>query len=478
MTRRKCRTWQPNEITSIIRSSQESSGRESSPGSPDLGSSEAQPSQTSEPAHDPIAKNEEQLESNSINTSKEIGAHALVSSKDASVTDTTFEPGDKHHEGTAGSLQQERSNMAQETSDALLYGPVSKGEEGQQDSLDKKLSTGGNNTKDPNMKEGHLQQKPEVESPRKRIKRASSIRLSMSSDGKAQVVTGGNTPSPPSKLQTLSNSSRRSSGLQRSQSSVLPGEKQVPGVASTQSPWPPIRTHGRSRDARTWEFYCDSDARDALTKTAEDEQNGSALGAIRLIRSGSAGRGPLAPSIKRQNSQLQRQDSGKRKTSGKSGYKKPKLARTTSSYARLQGAEEKLEVGSKDSALKSGSQPAIWREPSGDSDKENWEPGTCSSQHRSRPTPSKELGTGRREILQENTRVPSHSSSLGAMMAKENLKPRRRLKQKAAAADEGKENVCVDEEVSAFMGESGIARKEDEMDAVQNLLSLSQGAWH
>ena len=39
----------------------------------------------------------------------------------------------------------------------------------------------------------------------------------------------------------------------------------------------------RSRDARTWEFYCDSDARNALTEQAEREEKGSATAAIGLI---------------------------------------------------------------------------------------------------------------------------------------------------------------------------------------------------
>ena len=42
---------------------------------------------------------------------------------------------------------------------------------------------------------------------------------------------------------------------------------------------------GRSRGARTWEFYCDSDARNALTEQAEREESGSATAAFEMIRS-------------------------------------------------------------------------------------------------------------------------------------------------------------------------------------------------
>ena len=42
---------------------------------------------------------------------------------------------------------------------------------------------------------------------------------------------------------------------------------------------------GRSRGARTWEFYCDSGARNASTEQAEREESGSATAAIEMIRS-------------------------------------------------------------------------------------------------------------------------------------------------------------------------------------------------
>ena len=447
MTRRKGRTWQPNEITSIIRSSQEISGGESSPNDLSFSSSQTYSSQASEPGESLGAEREEHLAPEFLDLVKQSRSRALVPSTVNIVTGPTPEP---------QKTDRKSSTTLQHQIDPALHNVQEKRDEQEVNSQE---------------------QKPVVESPRKRVKRASSIRLSMSLDGKAQVVTDGCTPSPPSKLQTLSDSSRRSGGLQRSQSSISPGEKRLPDVVNISSPWPPLRPHGRSRDARTWEFYCDSDARDALTKTAEHEQNGSALGAIGLIRSGSAGRGPLAPSAGKQNSQLQRQDSGKRKSGNKSESNNRKLARTISSYARLQGAGKRLEMETQDKALKPGLQSVTWEDPFGDSDKENWMPGTHSTRPRGEITGSRPLDIGQRNVLQENTRVPSHSSSLEAMMAKDKLKSGRQQKKKLAAINAGKESVEVNEEVSAFMGEPRIAREEDELDAIQNLLSLSQGAW-
>ncbi|KAL8869776.1 MAG: hypothetical protein Q9174_004016 [Haloplaca sp. 1 TL-2023] len=104
----------------------------------------------------------------------------------------------------------------------------------------------------------------------------SQLRLSTSLEGSACIKTASS-PSPPrpASLEHVRRP-RVPQLLQRSQSAI------VPPTFSVQRPPPPI---GRSRDSRTWEFYCDSDARDELTKQAEREQSGSAAGAIGLLRS-------------------------------------------------------------------------------------------------------------------------------------------------------------------------------------------------
>ncbi|EXJ54617.1 hypothetical protein A1O7_09958 [Cladophialophora yegresii CBS 114405] len=192
---------------------------------------------------------------------------------------------------------------------------------------------------------------------------------------------------------------------------------------------------GRSRDARTWEFYCDSNTKDALSTQAEAETAGSAVSAINLIRSNSfkSRVQALSPSLSKINARL---------TSSKNN--KPKLSRAKSSLGRLQGLKSTAEpVDEKDKA-----QQGHVRSPSGDSDKENWAPGTRLSEHALRRTQP----SGRqRPVLQENEEMtfPDASSS----QKRRNEEADRRLSPTKEKA------------------------KGEEMDCVQGLLSLSQGAW-
>lgn len=313
---------------------------------------------------------------------------------------------------------------------------------------------------------------------------SSHVRLSMSLDGKAEVTTRtGDTPSPP-RSQPISTAinpiPRQKTGLQRSYSAFEPGNTSIPSKTIPDVfPVPYTRRSmtGRSRDARTWEFYCDNDARNALTEQAEREESGSATAAIGLIRSRSNNSKVMTPNPNKRNAHSQKPDSTKRFKADAQGPGKPKLARATSSVARLQTAnssgqtQKAIKVGEKKS--KGGSQSTIWQEYEGDSDKENWEPGTQSSNpRRRRPGQSHQAA----RILEESFRVPSQSSSLDTLMNSEGITSRRSLTK--SSCSEGKENCGpeVDDEIAAFMGESG-PREEDDLDCVQNLLSLSQAAW-
>lgn len=302
-------------------------------------------------------------------------------------------------------------------------------------------------------------------------RKSSQVRLSLSLDGKAEVTTRtGMTPSPPkSQPVPLSNSTPRVNlGLQRSFSAVEPLKRPVGGAF--QMPYSRRPMAGRSRDARTWEFYCDSDARNALTEQAEREEKGSATAAIGLIRSRSQNNKVMTPNANKRNAHTQKPESTKRlKGDGiKSG--KPKLVRATSSFARLQTIngncmkQRPAKVGGKDP--KSSSQPAIYQACEGDSDKENWEPGTQMSNPRRRgPAGLQRVN----RILEESLHVPSQSSSLDALMSRQSSAKSSR-NEKWNSSSEG------DEEVAAFMGEDA-PREEEELDCVQNLLSLSQAAW-
>ena len=302
-------------------------------------------------------------------------------------------------------------------------------------------------------------------------RKSSQVRLSLSLDGKAEVTTStGMTPSPPRSQPVPSSKSapRINLGLQRSFSAIEPLKK--PAGEALQIPYSRRPIAGRSRDARTWEFYCDSDARNALTEQAEREEKGSATAAIGLIRSRSQNNKVMTPNTNKRNAHTQNPESTKRLKGDGSKTGKPKLVRTTSSFARLQTIngnsvkQRPAKVGDKDP--KSSSQPALYQEYEGDSDKENWEPGTqMSNPQRRRPAGLQRVN----RILEESLHVPSQSSSLDTLMNRQSSAKSSR-NEKWNSSSEG------DEEVAAFMGEN-VPHEEEELDCVQNLLSLSQAAW-
>ena len=310
----------------------------------------------------------------------------------------------------------------------------------------------------------------------------SSIRLSMSLDGKAQVVLGsGTTPSPPRQTTMPITSAGRPVSLQRSKSAMALSIHAQGNVGDTIPSWPRRSAPGRSGDVRTWEFYCDSDARNALTVQAEQEQKGSAIGILSLIRSGSSSSNIPSTGIITHNPQLKRV-SMKRKNPVEINAPRPKVARTASSVATLQTTDATAQAfGSKTKMVdpKYDSQHAIYQDPSGDSDKENWEPGTQSRNFERQAIRHRPEFETQRAILQENTRMPSHSMSLGNLLNRDNIHPRRRENMMVNKLDsqQDKENIAVDGEVAKFMGQGSLPQPEDELNCVQNLLSLSQGAW-
>lgn len=233
---------------------------------------------------------------------------------------------------------------------------------------------------------------------------------------------------------------------------------------------------GRSQDARTWEFYCDSDARNALTEQAEQEQSGSATGAIGLIRSRS--NRALSANPNKRNAQAPSHEAMKRMKPSVEKSGKPKLARTTSSVARLQSGNANIQkVGSvKEKDWKPSSQPTPGRASSGDSDKENWEPGTQTSNLR-RARSSNISSQARRGILKDSAHIPSHCTSLDALLNQENITPRRHTLKTGGSGEGSDRDGEDDDELAALTGSPTLPREEEDLDCVQNLLSLSQGAW-
>ena len=225
---------------------------------------------------------------------------------------------------------------------------------------------------------------------------------------------------------------------------------------------------GRSRDARTWEFYCDTDTRDALTAQAEREQSGSAAGAIGLLRSRS--NKALASNTNKRNVNAPKPESSYCVKNNEPKTQKRKLNRTISSVARLQTVSNGKEaVNSGLKKPKSISQTELLEEP-GDSDKENWEPGTQNRIHRRHRPVNTVISTHNpRSVLRESLHILSQSSSLDPFLDHDSVHHR-----------DGQENAAgglEDEDIAVSMKGNVLPREPDDLDAVQNLLSLSQGAW-
>lgn len=266
----------------------------------------------------------------------------------------------------------------------------------------------------------------------------SQVRLSLSLEGKASLVSGLRSPSPPRSNSShslfnphtepipISIPSIRRDSLHRSlssQSITLPpistltdslcgdsnGSSGVVGAAAiplaAPAPLPPRLTRGRSRDVHAWEFAADSaeDREDELTQQARHEASGSAIAAISLLRTTSAsavaaaatGASPpvLQPNGNKRNAPV-RPSSGFDRT-GANGqqypFKRPRLGRSLSSVSRLQSsssrlnverlvdAEEDEDTPEDDGDAKKMEVATLIATSGHDSDKENWSPDEDSS---------------------------------------------------------------------------------------------------
>ncbi|KAF2838416.1 hypothetical protein M501DRAFT_1005306 [Patellaria atrata CBS 101060] len=308
----------------------------------------------------------------------------------------------------------------------------------------------------------------------------SFLRLAMTSDGKAKVISNlEESPSPPRPQPTLEPNLISTAGIRRNfnfgaaresndQDDAFPSKLQG-------------STLGRSRDSRAWEFWCDSDQRNSLSEKADQEGSGSAADAIELLRSHS--RSTLKSASSRSNLLLSRQNSS-RSSNGVIKKQASPLARAASSVARLQTktssdffAPETHNVSKKIKA--SSAEVEEGGLPTTDSDKENWEPsvnGVTATRRASASRPTHP----RRQILGENTQIISQSNSFGSLMDAE-CKVKRLRKERTFDAENA--NPEDDEEIAAFMGsaKNSVVKEDvkdgDEMDCIQGLLSLSQGNW-
>jgi hypothetical protein len=289
---------------------------------------------------------------------------------------------------------------------------------------------------------------------------SSHVRLSLSLDGKAELKEISPPRALPPRPATVLNNlpRRRIGGLQRSQSAL--NFASIPRRQSQASPLPARMPSGRSRNARTWELLCDSEARDELTTQAENESSGSAIAAINLLRSTSSNNA-LKTNQNKRNVQP-----GKIEVGGPG--KRAKLGRAVSSLARLQ-SDITQKPGPKAKA------PAFLPSPSGESDKENWLPHEGGVNPRRRPPPKAvPQKSGRKRVLGDNNSVPTLAIGLGGSKSRGR---KRKSGDDGLDVFEDEENKHVDPDVEQFMSGSISPSKRGDLDCVQGLLSLSQGNW-
>ncbi|KAK0657516.1 hypothetical protein B0T16DRAFT_61944 [Cercophora newfieldiana] len=340
---------------------------------------------------------------------------------------------------------------------------------------------------------------------------SSKFRLSLSLEGKAEVVPSSSPPhpvaAPPSAEDLQSLGPGRRLSLQRSHSAsspiTLPPISVLTNslVSPASGPLPPRLTRGRSRDPHAWEYACDSENRDDfLTVQAKHESSGSAIAAISLLRSTSSSGSPLQPS-----SSAKRNAAASRAAPRSGLAKKPKLSRALSSAAKLQSnlslAENK--DSEKDTELDPRKMKAIVTSGN-DSDKENWSPDEDGNPHFTFSQSHVDAALGGRRPLPFGTtrldkknprRTPGrfgqeHRGSASLLGNRANTAPVFSHTPRAGKRGQSPLEIfedaertsparrpSVNDEVERFMRGEVSPSKKGDVDAVAGLLSLSQGNW-
>ncbi|PGH02884.1 hypothetical protein AJ80_08782 [Polytolypa hystricis UAMH7299] len=305
--------------------------------------------------------------------------------------------------------------------------------------------------------------------------RPRDMRISMSADGEA-LIKSAHEASPSKKPTSLLQARRPPfGGLRRSSSAIVLGSS-VRTVGQVEA-----KTFGRSRDARTWELHCDTDARSALSLSSAKLRRYSVTSPLALFttRDGSKAQRKSEPE-KRKVLSTRTNLPNVLNTVVQPTGKRQKLSRAVSSLARLESDRNILANKASSNISKKaektaghGSKRAFDIYHSGDSDKENWVPGTRVSNVRRRGTQQQQRD--RRSLLQKPTAAGrGMNSSRARQQSKAN-------KENYAVAsdddDDDEHDDAEDEEIARFMAGAGGSTQEDDLDCVQGLLSLSQGAW-
>ncbi|KAE8386619.1 hypothetical protein BDV23DRAFT_139921 [Aspergillus alliaceus] len=289
-----------------------------------------------------------------------------------------------------------------------------------------------------------------------------ALRIAMSSDGKAVIRANGEPSPSKNRISMFSTRTPRFAGLRRSNSAVVLGTPR--GSIEKE------RIFGRSRDPRNWESVFDTDARSALS-TPTSSQSTSHTGSPGFFRSGGPRSLTRSLSAKYKNTAtFSSSEHLKTPIPQATREKRRKLSRAVSSLGRLEtglgGVNDKNSPypieNSKGIAGKGDGDLELH---CGDSDKENWIPGTrnvrrraASQHHSSRPA-----------LRDTNGREGKVNKDLAAR--------RFRLSQASQRKATNKSVPTVDTEVSTFMAGGGGSSQEEDLNCIQGLLSLSQGAW-
>lgn len=318
------------------------------------------------------------------------------------------------------------------------------------------------------------------------------VRLRLSLDGKAQVVTGDDDyllwPEP---LRPTDNSPSVR-GLQRSQSAVFPSQKTTLNDESHSSvPWPRRPGPNRPQAQRSWELYCDNDPKDGPAGKGQAHQTGSAANTIAQLRAHDPAL--LRPNAHKRNAQSLRNEPAKRAKTGSDASSKPRkrgLVRARSSLPRLQtppvGTPEPSKKPKTTTTTTSKSRLGLLCSPSGDSDKENWVPEDDEASVPGRRLPEPHGRSGGRHG--EQAVVLPEQGSAGPPRGGNDASGLSEGKETDAATTDGTTTDIrqIPENFDAAISSSGhvdlvdiatLSRDDDDLTCVRNLLSLSQGNW-
>lgn len=368
---------------------------------------------------------------------------------------------------------------------------------------------------------------------------SSKFRLSMSVEGKAELVTQ---PSPRLSPPAMSDSCFPPDRPHMHRSQSAAGTVTLPPISTLtasleadvatpqnhvlqhpQPRFPPRLSRSRSRDVHAWELACEANSgehRDELTAYAERESSGSAIAAISLLRTLSAS-SHSQPASNVHISHVLQINSAKRNARPSTQQqqqhhsKRTKLSRSSSSVARLQT----------DVVETTTAKPPMQRESPGidvdepkkvkmsmllspggnDSDKENWSPdkdgrttfhGSQRGPAGRRPLPSAPLSKTipsvslqkpRRRALEDGTNrfMLGRSSTAPAARRKKGAMPVEIFEDCGDDADASDDdeprrpvrNGVTDDEVERFMRGEVSPSKKGAASAIAGLLALSQGNW-